>query len=86
MRKHFGYDGSSSAYLDFLRYVRGTLMALESETETWGFPLTQLPARIGRPFPYLPKLLDEYHWVTISRGRAPPDEPKLSEWARVILR
>lgn len=46
-------------------------------------PQAELPARIH---PKLPQLLDEYHWVTIIRGMVPPDEPKLSEWARVILR
>jgi hypothetical protein len=41
-----------------------------------------IPGMLGAPNSTLPKLLDEYHWVTITRGHRIPTCEELHQWAR----
>lgn len=68
------------SYSQFVLHVRGTLDELGKLCRTEGFDLSGLPARIGRPRSTLVKLIDEHHWVTISRRCMPPDRKTLQQW------
>jgi hypothetical protein len=37
--------------------------------------------RVGRPNSTLPKLVDEYFWMTISQGYAAPSRDLIGQWA-----
>jgi hypothetical protein len=80
IRRAFGYDRSPKAYLSFFRHVRSLLDDLAKSCEREGFELADLPRKLGRPHSTLPKLIDEYYWVTITRGCKPPDPHTLQRW------
>lgn len=70
IRNDFGYGkGSAAQYREFLRQAQITLADLAEQCVAQGFTLTELPQRIERPHSSLPKLLDEYHWVTVKRRK-----------------
>lgn len=60
-------DDTSGSYRQMLLKAKGWLVALKGECEKNGFELEELPARVGRPKSSLPKLIDEYLWVTITK-------------------
>ena len=80
IRRHLGYDGSRASYLAYLGHVRSVLEELAGLCEREGFALADLPRKLGRPQSTLPKLIDEYYWVTITRGCKPPDPHTLRRW------
>jgi hypothetical protein len=80
IREHFGYDGSGASYRGFLGQVRSLLENVAKLCESEGFSLAGLPERLGRPQSTLPKLIDEYYWVTITVGCKPPDVYTLQRW------
>ena len=81
IRSNLGYDGSGSSYVAFLGHVRSLLEDVGRLCEREGFELTDLPKKLGRPQSTLPKLVDEYHWVTITSGCKPPHSDTLQRWA-----
>jgi hypothetical protein len=80
IREHFGHDGSGASYRGFLGQVRSVLENVAKLCESEDFTLEELPARLGRPHSTLPKVIDEYHWVTITKGCKPPDRLTLRRW------
>jgi len=60
-------DDTSGSYRQMLLKAKGWLIDLKGECEKNGFELAELPARLGRPKSSLPKLIDEYLWVTITK-------------------
>ncbi len=81
IRKHFGFDGSGISYLTYLRRVGSTLEELAEFCHLKGFELSDLPELLGRPRSSIPKLIDEYHWVTITKSCPPPDSATFQRWA-----
>jgi hypothetical protein len=67
IRLHFGYDESSDSYHRYLSDVRSALASLIRECEQHGFQLSELPSLLDRPLDTVPKLVDMYHWITITR-------------------
>ena len=80
IRRALGYDKSRDAYLSFLRQLRTLLEQLAKSCDREGFQLADLPKVLGRPHSTVPKLIDEYYWVTITRGCKPPDPHTLRRW------
>jgi len=80
IRKRFGVDGSACSYTKFLRNVRTILNKLEQSCEEKGYIITDLPNLLGRPTSSIAKMLDEYFWVTITRGCPVPPEDEISRW------
>jgi len=76
-----GYDGSRASYLSFLRYVKSVLDELARSCQRHGFELADLPHQLDRRDSTVTKLIDEYHWVTITRKCRPPDSETLQRWA-----
>lgn len=82
IRRSLGYDSSARSYVAYLRRIRSTLEDLSAECERNGLRLEDLPAALGRPQSTLPKLIDEYYWVTITKGCAPPGPELLVTWSQ----
>lgn len=81
IRERFHADGSARSYMSFLRIVKSNLEELSQACQTKGYKLTELPQLLGRPSSSVTKLVDEYFWVTISRGCPVPAEDELNRWA-----
>lgn len=82
IRNYYRYDGSSTSYLAYLHRIKSILKELKNACNRNGFTLQQLPNRLGRPNSTLPKLIDEYHWITITNGCPLPTQDIFQEWSQ----
>ena len=82
IRKALGLDGGSRGYLRYLQDVRDQALALKAEAAAHGLDPAELGRVLGRPVSTLPRLIDEYNWVTITRGLRPPSTDELHAWHR----
>ena len=80
MREEFGYDGSNRSYGEYLRKVRNDLEEVSRDCKRNSFELRDLPNKLGRPDSSITKLIDEYHWVTITRRCPTPSKEELRVW------
>lgn len=67
-RGHQEVSGDLESFRVYLTDVTEQLRLLASEA---GAPVSALPTLVGRPDSSPPKLIDEYNWVTITKGRRP---------------
>lgn len=81
IRKGLGYDNSRAAYLSFLTSAKSVLEELATSCQRNGFQLADLPRVLDRPLSSVPKLIDEYNWVTITKKCSPPDSDTFQRWA-----
>jgi hypothetical protein len=82
IRVHLGCDGSQESYIKYLQWVRHELQEAIADAEAHGIAGMDIPNALGRPFSSLPKLVDEYNWVTITKGRKLPSLEDLNDWWR----
>jgi hypothetical protein len=68
MLDHFRLNGSASSYRQHLLWARERLQDLSTECAKRGFVLADLPNKIERAKSTLPKLIDEYLYVTVTNG------------------
>ena len=80
MRAALGHDGTREGYLAYLEGVRDDVRNLEAEAATFGIAAADIPRVLGRPASSLPKMIDEYYWVTLTRGHVVPDATELARW------
>ena len=74
-------DSDVELYLSLIKYINKIILELRQKCSLANFQLTELPTRLHRPnSTTIPKLIDEYHWITITRGIEPPDRETLQEW------
>jgi len=81
IRKGLRYDDSQASYLSFMRYAKSVLDELARSCQRHGFQLADLPGLLARPHSTVPKLIDEYYWVTITKNCSPPDSDMFQRWA-----
>lgn len=81
IRKHYHLDGSAHAYMKYLRIVRDNLRDLDESCKELGHRLSDLPHILNRQTSSLPKLIDEYYWVTVSKKCLAPASVDLLKWA-----
>ncbi len=75
-------DGSTaSGYVSYLGMATKWLNELGRSCQSKGIDLADLPSLVGRPKSPLPKLIDEYLWVTISQECKPPSKELFEQWA-----
>jgi hypothetical protein len=86
IRRKLGFTGSPASYRAFLDDVRRCVDDLASECQRHGLRLDELPHRLGRPLSTVPKLVDEYYWVTLTRKCKLPDKATVQEWGRWAAR
>ena len=82
IRSHYGYDSSGASYLTYLYRVKSILKELEDTCNKNRFTLAQLPKQLRRNNSTVPKLIDEYHWVTITNGCSLPTQDIFQKWAQ----
>jgi hypothetical protein len=71
IREKHGYDGSRDSYREYLLSVRRSVRFLIEEASKLGIQPSDIPTYAGRPRSSLPKLIDEYNWVLITRAGKP---------------
>ena len=78
IRDALGLSADLRSFGDYLSNVAEQLRALATEANV---PVSKLPALVGRPYASPPKLIDEYNWVVITKGCAPPTTDEVVRWA-----
>lgn len=68
MRKYFNWGDSGYAYVRYINHVNKIIKDLIIQCKYNNFSIEVLPEKINRPNSSIPKLIDEYHWVTITKG------------------
>jgi len=53
---------------------------IETECESHGFRIADLPRRLGVPDTSVTHLVDKHHWITITRGIQIPPPAELQRW------
>jgi len=82
IRRKLGYDGSAESFHHFLGRVQAEIRSLQTEAAAFGIAADEIPAALGRHESSLPKLVDEFYWVTISGEYKLPTTDELRRWAR----
>ncbi len=80
MRVYFGYRGNKESYVQYLYDTKQKLEKLNLQCVKHNFSINDLPEKIGKKEATLPKLLDEYYWITITRKMYPPDFNIVESW------
>jgi len=80
IRNGLNYGGDSEQYVKFLRQTKMILIRLATECHKAGFNLEDLPNKIDRKDSSVPKLIDEYFWVTITQNWTLPDQSTIQDW------
>ena len=79
IRTEFVLGENSSGYRGMLKVSREEANILLTDASRLGIP--DVFNAIGSPaYTTLPKLLDEYHWITITRGHHIPSKDELEQW------
>jgi len=68
------------SYSDYLRHVKNIIGNLEEVCMKHGFKIEELPQKLNRPDSTVPKLIDEYYWITITKECPLPDKETLRRW------
>ncbi len=82
IRATLGYGGDSLAYVRFLEDLKAELTRLSEACRRGRFDLAKMPVRLGYRHATVPKLIDQYYWVTITRGQELPDAATLERWVQ----
>jgi hypothetical protein len=82
IRTELQHSGTSQSYICFLRWAQARILEIRELCEEHAFELRDLSNRLGRPNSTIPKLLDEYLWITITKGLMPnkADFQRWVEW------
>ena len=75
-----GHDAGRDGYLAYLKGVRDHIRNLEAEATRFGIVPADIPRSLGRPTSSLPKMIDEYYWITLTRGHVVPDAAEFARW------
>jgi hypothetical protein len=82
IRSNLGHDGSGASYVRLLADVGGKLREIAAQCAAVGIAFDDLPQLLDRPHSTAAELIDEYYWVTLTRGVVPPEPAKLREWLK----
>ena len=82
MRKVFKKNYKINSYKDFLKKVKCDVGELRISCRKNGFDINDIPSKLNRSSVTIPKLIDEYHWITITRKCKPPNIEILKVWTR----
>ena len=67
MRKYFNNGDNGYAYVKYIKWVNEEINGLIVQCKNNNFTIEELPEKINRPNFNIPKLIDEYNWITITR-------------------
>jgi len=83
MRKEFKKKYKISTYKQFMSKVIKEVRELKTSCQKNGFELEDIPAKLNKSNNItIPKLIDEYHWITITNKCNPPDNKTLETWLK----
>ncbi len=82
IRSALNLDGSGESYRRFLATVQAAIQSVIEDARRHGLAPYQIPDAIDRPGVSVPKLIDEFYWVTITNGVRLPAPDELSKWCR----
>jgi len=82
IRSELGYDKSKSSYISFIKRVESEIDELAGDCLRHGINLSDIPEILERSSPSVPKIMDEYYWVTVSNKCDPPDCETLRRWLK----
>lgn len=71
--KRKGYQLDGLGYIKYLKDIQETLFVLKKECKENGLNIYDLVKITNRPISSLPKLIDEYNWVTITNKCIPSE-------------
>ena len=78
-----GGNSPGELYISFIKYViRRDIPELQCDCHGAGFKLTELQGELEVPSDTIPKLIDGYYWLTITKGLTLPDAANLRKWAQ----
>jgi len=74
IRDELGYGPDAQSYVSYLGQLKVLLRRdVAPICRHHNLSLTDLPQRLNRPLSSVPKIIDEYLWVTLSAGRQDPN-------------
>jgi hypothetical protein len=79
IRDKLQYDETPQSYINFLRYAQAKIQEVGELCRKYGFELVDLPKKLGRVNSTIPKLIDEYLWVTI-KDKWKPGKADFERW------
>ena len=79
IRNELQYNETSQSYINFLRYAQAKIQEVGELCRKYGFELIDLPKKLGRANSTIPKLIDEYLWVTIT-NKWKPSKDDFERW------
>jgi len=82
IRQHHNHGNDLKSYIAYLQLVKRMLEILKTQCQKHGLQLVDLPKIFDRPFSSIPKLIDEYYWVTITNNWTAPSSETLLLWAK----
>jgi len=82
MRKVFKYNYKITSYKDFLVKVIDEINELRISCQKNNFELKDIPTKLNKSYATIPKLVDEYHWITIARKCEIPTSETLKAWLK----
>jgi len=80
MRIAFKCDGSLESYFKYLIEIRDLTLHIGDLCRSKGFQIDDLSEKIGRPNSTILELVNEYIWVTETRGIKLPSSGTLTQW------
>lgn len=72
-----GFNYSATSYSNYVRLVLSDLQSVAAQAR---IGVSEISTLIGRRDSTPPKLIDEYYWVTITRGFISPNRDELAKW------
>ncbi len=82
MRKVFKQKYGITTYKEYLVKVIEEIEELKISCQKNGFKLEDTSVKLNKSYTTIPKLVDEYHWITITRKCKPPDSEILNTWLK----
>jgi hypothetical protein len=81
IRERFKCDGSAKSYGRFLAKITHEARALIADAEALGVDRTCIGLEAGWPSFSLARMIDQYNWLTVTRGFCLPAPEQLQHWA-----
>lgn len=71
IQKLLGFKPNGIGYCNYLKWIKNELVELKNDCKNENVDIYDLPTYLERPYTSLPKLIDEYCWVSITRKCSP---------------
>lgn len=76
----FNFGRTPDSYICYVQEVINIMHSLKTSCEENGFNLADLPEKLNRVNSSVPKLVDEYFWMTITKNWSLPETHTFNNW------